>query len=74
VTGSPPGSSTAGAACGAGRREPRTGYGKDKQMFRTENTEKVKQVKPTTKTVVPTILWFVLLAAAMLFIAFAFRI
>ena len=52
----------------------RTGYGKDKQMVRTENTEEVKQVKPTTKTVVATILWVVLFAAAMLFIAFAFHI
>jgi hypothetical protein len=40
-------------------------------MFRTENTEKVKQPKPKTKTVVFTILWFALAAAALLFIAFA---
>jgi hypothetical protein len=43
-------------------------------MFRTENTEKVKQVKPKTKTVAFTILWFTLFAAAMLFIAFALHI
>jgi hypothetical protein len=53
------------------RREDRAGYRKGKQMFRTENTEKVKQLKPKTKTVVFTILWFALAAAALLFIAFA---
>jgi len=40
-------------------------------MFRTENTEKMKQVKPKTKTIVFTILWLMLATALMLFIAFA---
>jgi hypothetical protein len=40
-------------------------------MFRTENPEKVKQPKPKAKTVMLTILWFAVFAAAMLFIAFA---
>jgi hypothetical protein len=41
-----------------------------KEMFRTVNREKVKQLKPNTRTVVFTILWLVLLGAAILFIAF----
>ncbi|HEY2640932.1 MAG TPA: hypothetical protein VGI66_13750, partial [Streptosporangiaceae bacterium] len=48
------------------RREHRAGDGKDKQMYSNEKSEKVK-----IKTVVFTILWFVLAAAAMLFIGFA---
>ena len=40
-------------------------------MFRTENTEKARQLKPRTKTVVFTILWIVLVVAALLFIAIA---
>jgi hypothetical protein len=43
-------------------------------MFRTENTEKAKQLKPKAKTAVFTILWLVLVAAAMLFIALAAHI
>jgi Trk-type K+ transport system membrane component len=56
------------------QREYRTGFRKDKQMFRTENREKVKQLKPKTKTIAFTILWFALAAAALLFIAFAAHI
>jgi hypothetical protein len=40
-------------------------------MFRTLNREKVKQLKTNTRTVVPTIVFLVLLGAALLFIAFA---
>jgi hypothetical protein len=40
-------------------------------MFRTVNREKVKQLKPNTRIVAFTILWLVLLGAAILFIAFA---
>jgi hypothetical protein len=42
-----------------------------KKMFRTANGEKVKRVTPKTKTVIVTILWIVLVGAAMLFIALA---
>ena len=40
-------------------------------MYRTEKSEKAKQSKPKIKTVVFTVLWFVLAAAAMLFIGYA---
>ena len=40
-------------------------------MYSTEKSEKAKQLKPKIKTVVFTTLWFVLAAAAMLFLAFA---
>jgi hypothetical protein len=40
-------------------------------MYDTEKSEKAKQSKPQIKTVVFTTLWFVLAAAAMLFIAYA---
>jgi hypothetical protein len=40
-------------------------------MSRTMNKEKVKQLKPNTRTVVFTILWLVLLGAAISFLAFA---
>jgi hypothetical protein len=43
-------------------------------MFRTDNTEKMNQPKPKARTAMFTILWFVLFAAAMLFIALAVRI
>jgi hypothetical protein len=46
---------------------PDTGRATD--MFRTEKAEKMKQLKP--KAVVFTVLWLVLLGAAMLFIAIA---
>jgi hypothetical protein len=41
------------------------------EMFRTVKEEKVKQPRPNVRTVVFTILWLVLLFAAMAFIAFA---
>lgn len=40
-------------------------------MLRTENAERIKRRRQKTKTVVFTISWFVLLAAALLLIAFA---
>jgi hypothetical protein len=40
-------------------------------MFRTVNGEKAKRLTPKTKTVVFTILWIVLVCAAMAFIALA---
>jgi Trk-type K+ transport system membrane component len=39
-------------------------------MYRTEKSEKAKQLKPKIKTVVFTTFWLMLAAAAMLFIAF----
>lgn len=39
-------------------------------MYPTEKSEEAKQSNPT-KTIVFTMLWFVLAASAMLFIAFA---
>jgi hypothetical protein len=55
----------------AAGQHTRAGYRKDQQMFRAMKTEKVKQLKPGTNTAMRTILFFVLLAAGMLFIAFA---
>jgi hypothetical protein len=40
-------------------------------MFRTVNGEKVKRLQPKTKTAVITILWIVLVFAALAVIAFA---
>jgi hypothetical protein len=40
-------------------------------MFRTANGEKVKRLTPKARTAVVTILWIVLAAGAMAFIAFA---
>ncbi len=40
-------------------------------MFRTVNGEKAKRLTPKTKTAVFTILWIVLVCAAMVFLAFA---
>jgi len=40
-------------------------------MYRTVNGEKAKRLTPKTKTAIFTILWIVLVCAAMLIIAFA---
>ena len=40
-------------------------------MFRTQNTAKARQIKANSRTVVATVVFLVLLGAAMLFIAIA---
>jgi hypothetical protein len=40
-------------------------------MFRTPNTEKLRQIKANPRTVVATVVFLVLLGAALLFIAIA---
>ena len=41
------------------------------EIFRTVNGEKAKRLTPTTRTAVITILWIVVMGAALAFIAFA---
>ena len=58
------------------QRQRRVQDERAKEMFRTVNGEtmngeKAKRLQPKTKTAVFTILWIVLVCAAMAFIAFA---
>jgi hypothetical protein len=74
MTSSPPGHSNAGSGhahgqAAAGENTP--GYERTKEMFRTPNTEKLRQIKVNSRTVVATVVFLVLLGAAMLFIAIA---
>jgi hypothetical protein len=48
-----------------------SGYERTKEMFRIPNTEKARQIKANSRTVLATVVFLVLLGAAMLFIAIA---